>query len=90
MKNNVGKMIEKEITVGIDGKYPLKGILSLPDNYDKKVPGVVLVHGSGSTDMNETVWGNKPFKDIADYLPSKGIAILRYNKRTFVYGKQIR
>jgi len=83
-------MIEKEITVGINGKYPLKGILSLPDNYDEKVPAVVLVHGSGSTDMDETAWGNKPFKDIADYLPSKGIAVLRYNKRTFVYGKQMK
>jgi len=78
-------MMEKEVTVGIGGKYPLKGILSLPDNCNEKVPAVVLVHGSGSTDMDETVWGNKPFKNIADYLPSKEIAVLRYNKRIFVY-----
>jgi len=82
--------MEKEITVGKDGKYPLKGILSLPDKYDGKIPAFVLVHGSGSTDMDETAWGNKSFKDIADYLPSKRIAILRYNKRTFICGKQMK
>jgi dienelactone hydrolase len=82
-------MIEKEITVGKEGKYPLKGILSLPDNCVTKVPAVVLVQGSGPTDKDETILGNKPFRDIAHYLPSKGIAALRYDKRTFVYGKQM-
>jgi len=30
VKSNGDCMAEKEITVGMDGKYPLKGILSLP------------------------------------------------------------
>ena len=82
-------MTEKQVTIGEGGKYPLNGILTLPDNRPPKVPAVVLVHGSGSHDMDETLFGNKPFRDIADYLPTKGIAVLRYNKRTFVYGKQM-
>jgi len=81
-----GNMIEEKIIVGKSGKYPLNGILSLPDTSNSCIPAVVLVHGSGPNDMDETVGGNKPFRDIAEYLPSKGIAVLRYNKRTFVYG----
>jgi len=86
-------MKEKQVTIGEGGKYPLNGILTLPDsctdNHSPKVPAVVLVHGSGSHDMDETLFGNKPFRDIADYLPTKGIAVLRYDKRTFVHGKQM-
>ena len=81
-------MVEEKVVVGEGGKYPLNGILSLHEN-NVPVPAVVLVHGSGSHDMDETLWGNKPFRDIAEYLPAKGIAVLRYDKRTFVYGKKI-
>ena len=52
-------------------------------------PGVLLVHGSGSTDMDEylppeisdTENGSRPFMQIAEYLSERGIAVLRYNKR---------
>ena len=48
-----------------------------------KLPIVVLVHGSGAHDRDETVGPNKPFRDIAEGLAEKGIATLRYEKRTF-------
>jgi hypothetical protein len=48
-------------------------------------PAVVLVHGSGSNDRDETVGPNKPFKDLAWGLASRGIAVLRYEKRTKQY-----
>jgi dienelactone hydrolase len=82
-------MIEEKIIVGKGGKYPLNGILSLPNNINSAIPALVLVHGSGSNDMDETVGGNKPFRDIAGYLTSKGIAVLRYDKRTFAHAKQM-
>jgi dipeptidyl aminopeptidase/acylaminoacyl peptidase len=82
-------VIENKVVIGKDSEYPLNGILTLPDTCVSKVPAVVLVHGSGSHDMDETIFGNKPFRDIAEYLPSRGIAVLRYDKRTFVYGKKI-
>lgn len=44
--------------------------------------GVVLVHGSGPNDRDETVGPNKPLKDLAWGLASEGVAVLRYDKRT--------
>jgi hypothetical protein len=46
-------------------------------------PAVVLVHGSGPNDRDETTGANKIFKDLAEGLASAGIATLRYEKRTF-------
>lgn len=66
------------------GEYELEGILTLPKN--KKNPEcVVLVQGSGSSDMDETVGSaaNKPFRDIAHTLSENGIATIRFNKRFF-------
>lgn len=48
-------------------------------------PAIVLVHGSGPNDKNETVGSIKPFKDLADGLASRGVAVLRYEKRTLQY-----
>ena len=46
------------------------------------VPAVVLVHGSGPHDRDETIGPNRPFLDIAHGLAADGIAVLRYEKRT--------
>jgi dienelactone hydrolase len=61
----------------------LPATLTLP-RVDRKVAAVVLVHGSGPNDRNETIGPNRPFEDIADGLASRGIAALRYDKRTKV------
>jgi alpha-beta hydrolase superfamily lysophospholipase len=45
----------------------------------------VLVHGSGPNDRDETLGPNKPFRDIAEGLATRGIAVLRYDKRTRVH-----
>ncbi len=47
-------------------------------------PAVVLVHGSGPQDRDETIGPNRPFLEIARGLASKGIAVLRYEKRSKV------
>jgi hypothetical protein len=47
---------------------------------------VVLVHGSGPNDRDETLGPNKPFRDLAWGLADRGIAVLRYEKRTRQYG----
>jgi hypothetical protein len=52
-------------------------------------PAVVLVHGSGPNDRDETIGPNKPFKDIAWGLASRGIAVLRYDKRSKVHGPKM-
>ena len=52
-------------------------------------PAVVLVHGSGPSDRDETVGKTKLFADLAAGLTDHGIASLRYDKRTLVYGEQL-
>ncbi|QDT41352.1 Alpha/beta hydrolase family protein [Gimesia alba] len=71
---------EVEVTVG-KGLWAVPGTLSLPQG-DKRVPAVVLVHGSGPNDRDETIGPNKPFRDLAHGLATRGIAVLRYEKRT--------
>ncbi len=77
---------EKEVTVG-SGELSLPATLTMPKGKGK-FPVVVLVHGSGPNDRDETHINttNKPFKDLAQGLASNGIAVLRYDKRTKVYG----
>ena len=71
---------EIPVTVGSEN-WPLPGILTLPKG-EGPFPAVILVHGSGPNDMDETIGENKPFKDLAWGLASKGVAVLRYEKRT--------
>lgn len=49
---------------------------------DGPFPVVILVHGSGPQDRDESIGSNKPFRDLAHGLASNGIAVLRYEKRT--------
>lgn len=74
---------EKEIYVKTPG-HTLVGMLTEPKK-GSGYPVVVLVHGSGPQDMDETMGPNKPLKDLALGLASKGIASIRYVKRTKVY-----
>jgi len=74
------------IIIGEGTDFPLDGILSMPDNVADKIPAVVIVHGSGPGDMDGTLFTNKPHRDIAEYLASNGIAVIRYNKRTLTHG----
>lgn len=79
---------ERELTVG-DGTWKLPGTLTFPNSSGGAVPGIVLVHGSGPMDRDETVGANKPFRDLAEGLASRGIAVLRYEKRTKVYASRM-
>src|SRR2546423_637796 len=78
---------EKEVVIGAGGAWPLPGTLTLPKG-DGPFPAVVLVHGSGPQDRDETIGPNKPFKDLAWGLATNGIAVLRYEKRTKEHGKK--
>jgi dienelactone hydrolase len=78
---------EQEVEVG-QGEWVLPGTLSLPIGTGP-FPAAVLVHGSGPQDRDETIGPNKPFRDLAWGLASQGIAVLRYEKRTKVYGLEM-
>lgn len=79
------KMEEQPIEV-VCGSFKLPGTLTLPKGV-KRPAAVVLVHGSGPNDRDETYGPNKPFRDLAWGLAERGIASIRYDKRTLVYGK---
>jgi len=76
--------IEKEVTIG-DDEWKLPGTLTVPKG-NPPFPAVILVHGSGPNDRDESIGPNKPFRDLAWGLASKGIAVLRYEKRTKEHG----
>lgn len=82
-------MYSEKITVGAGTEYPLKGCTTLPGDLSKPVPAVVMVHGSGASNMDEKVLKLTPFKDLAEGLARHGIASLRYDKRTFVHGRRM-
>lgn len=74
---SVARRIDVDLRVG-----GLPATLTLPRGAGP-FPAVVLVHGSGAHDRDETIGANKPFRDIAHGLTERGIAVLRYEKRTY-------
>ncbi|MDP2210107.1 MAG: alpha/beta fold hydrolase [Bacteroidota bacterium] len=85
---NIAKFKELEVEFGLP-EWRLKGTFTIPRRVEKP-PVVILVHGSGPNDRDETIGPNKPFKDLAWGLASKGIAVLRYDKRTKLYGSKMK
>ena len=69
---------ERDFPVG-----DLGGTLTLPRG-EGPFPAVVFVHGSGSADRDATIGPNKPFLDLAYALADRGVAVLRYDKRTYL------
>jgi dienelactone hydrolase len=80
-------LAEQEISVG-EGEWVLPGTITVPTS-GAPFPAVVLVHGSGPNDRDETVGANKPFRDLAWGLAERGIVVLRYEKRTRQYRERL-
>lgn len=72
-------------TVKTSNGLTLGANISFGDTSKQKSPLVILVHGSGPNDRDETLGPNKPFRDLAQGLAQQGIVCLRYDKRTFAY-----
>lgn len=82
-----GDLHERPLVVGSE-PWTLPGILTTP-NGKGPFAAVVLVQGSGPHDEDETIGPNKPFKDLAWGLASRGVATLRFPKRTQRYATKI-
>ena len=78
---------EREVTVDAGG-WPLSATLSMPSG-EGRFPAVVLVHGSGPGDRDQSLGPNKPFRDLARGLASRGVAVLRYDKRTRLHANKL-
>lgn len=78
---------EDEVTIG-DKPWVLPATISIPKG-DGSFPAIILVHGSGPNDRDESAGANKPFKDLAWGLASRGLVVLRYDKRTLVHGQRL-
>lgn len=75
-------------TLDIASPYgPLPATLVLPKG-NGPFPAVLLIGGSGDHDRDETLGPNRPLRDLADGLAAAGVASLRVEKRTHVFGLQ--
>ncbi|MDP8233148.1 MAG: DUF3887 domain-containing protein [Candidatus Zophobacter franzmannii] len=77
------KAVEKDVSFDCE-KMMINGKLTTPIGYEN-YPLVLMLTGSGPNDMDETIAQRKPFRDLAIGLANKGIATLRWNKRTLDY-----
>jgi hypothetical protein len=77
----------EEVVVGAP-PWQLGGTLTLPEG---KGPfaGAILVGGSGPHDRDGTVGATKPLRDLAAALAARGIATLRYDKRTLAHREKL-
>jgi hypothetical protein len=82
-----GRFDERDVMVGA-GPLAVPGTLSLPRGRGPR-PGVVLLSGGGPFDRDESSGPNKPLKDLAWGLASRGVAVLRFDKVTFAHGGQM-
>lgn len=79
----------RDLVIDLGNGLKTDAQLTLPVVGKGPFPGVLLIQGSGAIDMNEylppMVTGSnepsRPFLQIAEYLSSRGFAVLRFNKR---------
>lgn len=78
---DASKLESRPVMIGT-GDSALPGTLTLPRGV-AAAPVVILLNGSGPGDRDESNdAGSRPFKDLADGLASRGVAAIRFDKRT--------
>lgn len=73
----------KEVTFTSADGTRLAGTLTIPARGPGPYPTVILVHGSGPLDRNETIGPNPVFLQLSNAFSNAGYAVLRYDKRGF-------
>lgn len=74
----------EQVTIPTTRGYSLGATLTLPRGSGERVPVAVTISGSGPQERDSRisiVKGYAPFRDIADTLGRRGIAVLRYDDR---------
>ncbi len=72
----------RNLTIDLGNGVTTSAQISYPATGKGAFPGVLLVPGTGATDMNVTIIEDvRPFWQIANYLSERGFEVLRYDKR---------
>ncbi|MGI8548451.1 MAG: alpha/beta hydrolase family protein [Gemmatimonadaceae bacterium] len=78
--------VSEDVRVPSPGGFTLAGTLTLPKKQSGPAPAAVMITGSGPNDRDESIAGvpgYRPFRQIADTLGRRGIAVLRLDDRGF-------
>ena len=73
----------EQVTLLAGTPRELAGEIVIPAGAGEDTAYVVFAHGSGPSDMDETVGANKLFRDLAYDLAALGVGSLRFDKITF-------
>ena len=77
-----------DLALPVSSLGELPGTLTLPAG-DGPFPAVILLQGSGASDRDESIGNLKPFRDIAEGLAEQGVAVYRFDKRSYVYATEL-
>ncbi|MDE5608502.1 MAG: alpha/beta fold hydrolase [Muribaculaceae bacterium] len=81
MSASAGDFTEKDVRVfNKDAGITLAGTVTAPADGSQRA-AIVMATGSGPQDRDETVFGHRPFKAIAEYLSANGYVVLRMDDR---------
>src|SRR6202008_653820 len=81
--NGFSEVTNLPVTIKTTDGLKLDGNIAFGDTSKQKLPLVIFVYGSGTTDRDESIGPNKPFRDLSQGLAQQGIASIRYDKRGF-------
>lgn len=71
---------EENVVFGGTDTLQYGGTITLPKGV-KKAPALVIMSGTNPQDRDGTMAGHKIYKEIADYLTARGMAVLRVDDR---------
>mgnify|MGYP000212266032 CR=1 FL=1 len=73
----------REEQVTIDGKYALKGTMTIPEGTGEKHPAVLMIAGSGKVDRDGNAGKalKNAYTELIDRVGGMGFVTLRYDKR---------
>lgn len=82
-------VLEIEVVVG-SGDWAVPGVLALPPGHDGPFPVAVLMHGFGPGTRDGDVGPNKVMRETAIGLAQRGVAALRFAKRSTTHSRRFR
>ncbi len=77
-----------ELALPVPSLGELPATLTMPKG-EGPFPAVILLQGSGASDRDESIGSLKPFRDLAEGLAEQGIAVYRFDKRSYVYAAKL-